>query len=94
MIIIHLLHLGSAFLLLYTTYFAIKEFKLAIWKKGWYFIEIGAIIIIIAHLALFSEKLENVLASLDTISIICISIGIFLLANSARKMFGGGHKRS
>lgn len=61
--IFHLFHHGAelvlAALLLYAVFFAIKRFKIAAWKRGWYVIGVGAGIFILVEVADLLEEVAG-----------------------------------
>ncbi len=84
-------------LILFSTYYAIKRFKLVIWRKGWYLIGLGAFIFIVVELlelleiTAYLEKSVQLTILMHIIHIAAfplIAIGIFLLARSAVKIWG------
>lgn len=83
-------------LILYASYHAIKSFKLVIWRKGWYIVGLGAFIFMLIELwellktAAYikeSTQLTILMHTMHIIAFLLIAIGIFLLANSAHKIW-------
>ncbi|MFQ6010492.1 MAG: hypothetical protein ACE5J7_05250 [Candidatus Aenigmatarchaeota archaeon] len=97
-IIHHSLEIAFSILILYATFLAIKNFKLVIWKRGWYAIGIGAAPFLIVEVAELLEVanyleitplLEVPLHSIHIGAFAFFAIGIYLLAKSAAKLWGG-----
>ncbi len=84
-------------LILFAAYYAIKRFKLVIWRKGWYLIGLGGFIFMLVEVWELLETAAYVKESVQSTILIhamhstafpLIAIGIFLLANSAGKIWG------
>jgi beta-lactamase regulating signal transducer with metallopeptidase domain len=98
----HVLHHGieAAFsvLILFAAYYAIKRFRLAIWKKGWYMVGASALIFTLVELyelwevVAQAEESVGMMLLVHTTHIIAfplLAIGIFSLADSAGRIWGG-----
>jgi len=76
-----------------STYYAIKKFKLRIWRKGWYFICFGGVLLIIYEIIEFIEifqikKIAEVIKhSCEILFLFFFVVGIMLLAKSANKIW-------
>jgi hypothetical protein len=97
----HILHHGieAAFsvIIMFAAYYAIKRFRLAIWKRGWYMVGVSALIFAVIELyelwaaAAQAEESVGMMLLVHTTHMIAfplLAIGIFSLANSAGKIWG------
>lgn len=100
LLIFPVIGLVLALVMIYSTTVAIKKFGVVIWKKGWYVIALAGFILVLAsiynmlfHYMFSSEEWGAlVLNVLYTMMRLCIVIGIFILANTASKLWGGKTK--
>jgi len=96
-IVHHTIELFFSTLIVYGTFFAIKKFRLIIWKRGWHFIGLGAFLFIFVESFELLESLgiirENVLV-VNTVHVIhaiafpLIGIGVYFLSKTAQVIYG------
>jgi hypothetical protein len=93
----HLVELVFSIVIAFSAYYALKSFKLVIWKKGWLLMLLSGIIFFFVELWELLESLDIVKETegaavivhvIHMIAFPLIAIGILMLAKSANRIWG------
>lgn len=92
-ILFHFVELATAIVLLCAVFFAIKKSKLVIWKRSWYIVFLGVILLTLnsaygLYLHFSGSQIGDLfLHSLNSIILFIFAVGIFALVKSIAKVW-------